>query len=600
MATTLYLLDTIPDTHLGTDNANLRGSFVGWVSRALGTARGSGVVASAATATVTGATAGVEIALTGPVVCEWISPPLSADATIAGTITLNFWSSESNMSANVAINAVIEVIRAKTTTTRDSNTLVEIARSARVTEVAVTTRAVNNFTVTPTSTVVNRGDRLRVRVFGDDVGTMASGFTFDLGYNGTSAAADGDSFVTFTETFAFEGAAAGTTIYLTDTDSTATSFSLVSSFTGADENPLSEGGTWGALIGDPVQRVSNRAAGTLTSLNTGYYIPSTYQNPAAYCTLTTFANAQGLFIKIASPGASFNGYRIRASNTATTISVMSGGSEGLAIFTDGGATTWSNGDLLGVRAIGSGSSVWLEVWQNTGAGWTRVLTGLDTGSSGSPWKAAGNIGISIFGTTSRTDDVYAGDNSVFLTPKEAWTSRGGGVVNIVADNAGGFTVGLPVQEWYTRQLTAFTLGGMAQANIRVKESVSTANLSLRGEIASVNSDGSSPTVWASWCQSANNGNTGELSTSETAETVNISGDDLAITAGQRLRFRLYLEDIPGSSMVGGATATVYYAGTSGGASGDSYITLPQSVTEFTGATLLLSQGFADHSNPGVL
>ena len=85
------------DTHLGTDNVNLRGTAVGWTSRALGTARGSGVVASAATATVTGATPGIEVALTGPVVCEWISPPVAADVTISGTITANMWAAESDM-----------------------------------------------------------------------------------------------------------------------------------------------------------------------------------------------------------------------------------------------------------------------------------------------------------------------------------------------------------------------------------------------------------------------------------------------------------------------------------------------------------------------
>ena len=139
--------------------------------------------------------------------------------TISGTITGNIWAAENNMSANVAINVIVDMIRANATATRNSNTMVQIAKSTFGTEMAVTTRAANNFTVTPTSTRVNRGDRLRVRVFGDDAGTMATGFTFNASYNGTSAAADGDSYVTFTENFTFESAPAGSVLYLTDTAS---------------------------------------------------------------------------------------------------------------------------------------------------------------------------------------------------------------------------------------------------------------------------------------------------------------------------------------------------------------------------------------------
>ena len=82
----------------------------------------------AAVSTVTGPTAGVEIS-GGIRPYEFISPPVSADVTIAGTITANIWAAEAAMTANVAINIVVEVVRANTTTTRNSNTLVEIARS---------------------------------------------------------------------------------------------------------------------------------------------------------------------------------------------------------------------------------------------------------------------------------------------------------------------------------------------------------------------------------------------------------------------------------------------------------------------------------------
>ena len=214
MATQLFLLDTVASTHLGTDSANtsITPANVGWTSRALGTARGSGVVASDATPTVTFSGAGGPTLLKGGTAVEWISPPVSADVTISGTITGNAWASESNMSANVVISMTIEIIRANATATRNSNTFVTLLGLGTFqpsSEVAVTTRAVNNFTRnsgTYTAQTLNRGDRIRVVIYGAAIGTQAATFTFNASYNGTTAAADGDTYVTFTENFSFESA----------------------------------------------------------------------------------------------------------------------------------------------------------------------------------------------------------------------------------------------------------------------------------------------------------------------------------------------------------------------------------------------------------
>lgn len=399
MATQLFLLSVAADTHLGTNNANLRGTSVGWANLALGTARGSGITVSLNTPTVTGATVGVEVeanGFPGPT-CDYISPPVSADVTISGAVTGNLWASENNMSANVAINFVVDVIRAT------DNAIVEIVRSDRVTELAVTTRAVNNFTATPGAGVtVNRGDRIRVRIFGDDAGTMGSGFTFQISHNGTTAAADGDSYISFTETFAFESAPAGSVLYLTDA---------------------------------------------------------------------------------------------------------------------------------------------------------------------------------------------ASDVSTASVDREAWTSRGAGVATDVTNTAAGWTApiqvtdtaGGTVVDWFTKQLSAFTLTGMAVANLRALHSNTLANASLKLEIARVDTDGTSPTVWGSWCIAPTSADGGELTVSEVARTANVSGDDLAFTDGQRIRIRLYIDDYCAAAMGASQTVTLFYNGTSAAASGDTYVTLPQTVTEFTAA-----------------
>src|SRR5206468_4012210 len=121
-------------------------------------------------------------------------------------------------------------------------------------------------------------------------------------------------------------------------------------------------------------------------------------------------------------------------------------------------------------------------------------------------------------------------------------------------------------EWYSKQLAAFTLAGMAQFNLRAKESNTSAETSLKAEVAVVNSDGSAQTVWGSWCiEAVQNNNYGELGTSEAAVTAWVSGDALAVNDGQRIRFRVYADDT-GNQRMFPFTITFYYAGTSSGAS----------------------------------
>lgn len=397
----------VPGIHRGTNTAKLNGSTAGWNPSMLHTTRGTGATATVAFAsTVTGATNGVEVRNTG-VEAEWISLPLSAAVTISGIITLNLWAFENNMSANVAINAIIE--RLDTT----GAVISTVAQTARITETG-TAAAAENFTVTPTSTNMLKGERFRVRVYGDDAGTMATGFTFSFDYAKASAATDGDSFITFNETFTFQTSdPAGTTLYLTD---------------------------------------------------------------------------------VAGPAVGAN----------------------------------------------------LE--------------------------------------------------------KELWTSRGAGVDSIVVNTAAGWTA--PIQwtdsgggtavEWYSRQLTAFTLADVVKLNLRANESTAAANASIRAELATCDSDGTNVTVWAAatLIDAASLGGGlgagtdvfGELTTSEAAVRGYLAGSDLTVADGQRLRLRIFIDDSATAAMAASLTCTLYYDGTSGGASGDSFVILGQSVTEYVAAS----------------
>ena len=189
---------------------NLAGTSTYWAPRRLNqqsSPTGTWTLQAEQSSTVAGPTSGIEV---GGV--EWVSDPVSADVTISGAITFNLWSLESSMNANVAINAIVEKI--------DGTTLARttIVQTARTTELG-TTIAAANFTATPgSSVVVHKGDRIRVRIYGDDAGTMGSGFTFTVDTNGPTAAADGDTYIEFTETFSVTTAdPTGTQMFLTDT-----------------------------------------------------------------------------------------------------------------------------------------------------------------------------------------------------------------------------------------------------------------------------------------------------------------------------------------------------------------------------------------------
>jgi hypothetical protein len=418
MATKLFMrgLEALTSPiSFGRQETKLDTTTSSWSVQGLSTSQGTGVN-SAVTNTVAGPTNGVE--LNPGFAMMFISDPVDQDVLIDGTITANIWASESNMSANVAINVVIDVIRA------DDQAIEQIVKSTRTTEVAITTPAVNNFTTGMTSAdytavQVLKGDRIRIRIFGDDAGTMASGFTFNANHDGATPGADGDAWVEFTETFGFLATTpAGTQLFLLD------------------------------------------AAGPAVGANTER-----------------------------------------------------------------------------------------EMWTSRGA-------------------------------SAKTDVVNTATG--FTNPIQ------------VTDTAGGTAV-----EWYSRQLQAFTLADLVRLNLRVAESNGAANCGLRAELAVCDGDGSNVVVWAvaGWAEGTA---TFELGTTEAARVIQLAGDDLAVTTGQRLRLRVFIDDPQSAAMVTGHTVTLWYDGPTGGASGDSWIQLTQSVSEAGPATSLPPSPAAPRLHPALL
>ena len=594
MATKLYLRTGLSEWSSGNNDARLDTVAAAWINQPLSLTAGSSAISNTIS-TVTGPTNGLENP-SGSLGRAFISQPLDADVTISGSVTWNIWASESNMSANVAINGRLEVIDGAT------GTITLIDQTARTTELGFSgSNTVQNFSETPAAGVAcKRGDRLRVRIYGDDsaAATMATGYTFSYSLDGGTAAADGDTWLQLTENLTFVSEPAGTTVYPTDTASavsvTQSVAGLLSSFTGSDENPLSEGGNWADLNpanSGELKRASNQATiATAATIGAAYWTPADFgPDVEAYVTVVTaptVSDSVQILARVQSAGGSntHDGYAVRVSATDTRIVTVTNGTNGAPLLQV--TRTPANGDKIGIRCHGDRVSAWV---QPSGGSWANLGTVID-----STYPAAGKVAVHSAGTSPVFDDVYAGtaydtftggSAGAAITEREAWTSRGAGVQTDVRNTAAGYTAPLQITDtaggtvvdWFTRQLTAFTLGGAVRVNARALESATAANASIRCEIARVDSDGTSPTVWGAMTFGT------EMTASEAAQSFLVSGDDLAVTDGQRLRIRFYIDDAgigTGGAMAASQTVTLYYAGTSGGASGDTYLTFTQTLTEF--------------------
>ncbi len=166
----------------------------------LALSRGSGVVSTDATNTFAGPVHGTSLKVAGATAPGWAYGPLNA-VTLSGNVTLNFWMAESNAMANVGAEVRIYIFDAALNFKFNlMNALTDAAARSGV-EMGTTQAAQNWVATPPVSRDVPQGGYVVVQMeFGDAGGTQASGNTCTGQYAGTSSAAAGDSFATFTET----------------------------------------------------------------------------------------------------------------------------------------------------------------------------------------------------------------------------------------------------------------------------------------------------------------------------------------------------------------------------------------------------------------
>ena len=212
-----------------------------------------------------------------------------------------------------------------------------------------------------------------------------------------------------------------------------------------------------------------------------------------------------------------------------------------------------------------------------------VITATIATETGSAWmtrlRVANPAGTTIYPTADATAVTASTQNY------EVWTSRGtagaGGLVSGIGTTVAGPTAPIQHQrgagavDWYTRPLTAFTLGGGVRVNLWPNQSNVAANSTINCEIARVAGDGTSATVWGT----STNGEENPPSASPVVRSFLVTGADLAISDGQRLRIRFYGDDAAGVTMGAGFSSQLAFARSIADVQGDTFLVFTQTLTE---------------------
>lgn len=190
---------------------------------------------------------------------------------------------------------------------------------------------------------------------------------------------------------------------------------LVSNFSGADENPLSEGGMWMKWWpgDDALRKVSQTASGQ--GVSTGYAssatvdtYPADIELSATVASRPTHSAAQAIVIgaRLQDAGLStHSGYMgavfTGASNDSWRIYKVTNGSA--TVLVQGNATKYVVGDKIGLKL--SGTTIELWYWSASNSTWTLRQSTTDSTYSGD-----GAIGLEASGTTPSAgafDDFYS-------------------------------------------------------------------------------------------------------------------------------------------------------------------------------------------------
>lgn len=140
------------------------------------------------------------------------------------------------------------------------------------------------------------------------------------------------------------------------------------------------------------------------------------------------------------------------------------------------------------------------------------------------------------------------------------------------------------QVWYSNPLNAVTIASTVTFNLWAKESATTANATVTAELLRANNSGTILSVIAAVTLAR-----AELTTTMAVQNFTKAPTSTALSAGDRLAVRVYMDDGNAVTMATGKTITVDIAGGTGGADGDSWVQTTETVTEQVATTLTISQ-----------
>lgn len=481
---------------------------------------------------------------------EWLSPPLAADVLVSGLMTFQTWGSENSMSANVGPQFIVERM----------DSLGNIASTIINTERGVelpTSGAAQQWTATPTSTQMFRGDRFRVRMLGNDGGgTMATGFTFILAYGSNAAAATGDAWIRFTETITFDTTTpSGSPLYLVEALS-----DLVSGATVKRALSLTRG---------------VEARETVTFAIGGFAVPITVVDGPR-----SFAVGSQARLKGGTGGPAEDGqqlaqkFHVYDPVDVDTVILRVGKSGTMLdnlvldiVSTLGGSALGSSVPVVGSTLGGAAEVTFtFAVPVALSAGdYYLVLrrTGARDATNYYIWEG------------SASNPVYP-DGQAWVRDDLTWVES---ISPASADRYFRIDEAVGTQQLFTGPLNGFTLEGLAKLTVRASASA-LASVSLRAELAVVENDGTNPVLWGAGNLAPENlMEDGRLGTDGAERTIWIAGDTTTVTAGQRLRLQLFLDDMSYTASVNNTKVTLTYNSPSAAAVGDTYLTLAQTITE---------------------
>ena len=174
-------------------------------------------------------------------------------------------------------------------------------------------------------------------------------------------------------------------------------------FNRPDENPLSDGGKWGAISSGGLKVVTNQVACTKSTTCDAWRNDQLYgldqEASVTIATMPGTGNAVRVYARLQRPGG-YEGYMLRFQQNSGTDQVFVERIDGGTVVGLGTLSQdFAAGNKLKIRAVGSK----IEAWRYDGTVWTKLGEASD-----STYTGVGHVGVGLRGTSGRLDDFAAG------------------------------------------------------------------------------------------------------------------------------------------------------------------------------------------------